>query len=254
MRPLLLINGYAATGSDWDPAFLAALERSFDVIHPDGRGTGSSGLDPEGLDIGRLAADMVDLLDDREVERLTVVGWSMGGFVAQELAATAPERVERLVLMSTDPGGADAVLADPAVTARLFDHAGAPREQAERLLALLFPAAVAEQLGDEVIETVAEARARLRPETLSAQERAIDAWHAEPAEERLAAISAPTLVMAGTQDIVIPSANATLLVAALADTRSRLFLGCGHAFMAQEAAGVAAVIREFATGADPTVE
>lgn len=71
------------------------------------------------------------------------------------------------------------------------------------------------------------------------------AWYAAPAEPRLAAISAPTLVMAGEEDVVIPAANAALLSAAIGGAEQRLFPGCGHAFMAQEAPAVAAAIRGF---------
>ena len=62
------------------------------------------------------------MLDALDVERVAVAGWSMGGFVAQRLAARAPERVERLVLLSTDAGGPRAQRAEPAVWARLIDH------------------------------------------------------------------------------------------------------------------------------------
>ncbi len=254
MDPLLLINGYAATGSDWDPVFLAGLERDFELIHPDNRGTGSSRSSTDDLSVSLLAADMVELLDRLGVERANVAGWSMGGFVAQELAAAVPARVKRLVLISTDPGGPRAVLAEPAVTARLFDHRGSPREQATRLLGLLFPAGLAARLDQEVGELVATARGALSAETLFAEESAIDAWHADPAERRLASIEAPTLVIAGDQDVVIPSANAALLAAMLADARVRTFAGCGHACMAQEPGAIAALIRDFAAGADLGVE
>jgi pimeloyl-ACP methyl ester carboxylesterase len=254
MGPLLLINGYAATGSDWDPVFLAELERDFELIHPDNRGTGSSRSATAGLSVELLADDMVELLERRGVERATVVGWSMGGFVAQALAAADPARVSRLVLISTDPGGPGAILAEPGVTARLFDHGGSPREQATRLLGLLFPAAIATRLDQEAGEMVASARAELKDETLFAEERAIEAWHAEPAERRLGSIESPALVIAGEVDIVIPAANAALLATALADARLRTFAGCGHACMAQEPRAIAGLIRDFAAGADLGVE
>lgn len=80
---LLLLNGYAATGKDWDPTFLMRLARSHRVICPDNRGLGESELG-EGaeLTIETMAADLEALLDALEVESLPVVGWSMGDFVA----------------------------------------------------------------------------------------------------------------------------------------------------------------------------
>jgi pimeloyl-ACP methyl ester carboxylesterase len=100
--PLLLINGYAATGADWDPMFLAALAARFSVICPDNRGTGGSDLGVGEMTVARLAADCIALLDALEVDRVTVVGWSMGGFVAQELVAAGPDRVGELVLLAQE--------------------------------------------------------------------------------------------------------------------------------------------------------
>jgi 3-oxoadipate enol-lactonase len=243
--PLLLVNGYAATGADWDPALLEGLARDFTVICPDNRGMGGSALDGTPLSVGSMAADLAGVLDALELERAAVAGWSMGGFVAQELAAAHPERVSALALLATDPGGAGARRAAPAVTARLFDHGGTPREQATRLVDLLFPPEVAAGVDAEFGEVVAAARAALSEETLDAQEGAMAAWYAEPAEARLAAIEGPALVMAGELDIVIPAANSATLAAALPAARLETFAGAGHAFIAQEALAVTAGIRDF---------
>jgi len=246
--PLLLINGYAATRADWDPALLAALAENFSVLCPDNRGVGDSDLGAGEMTISRLARDMVGLLDELEVERVSVAGWSMGGFVAQELAAVLPDRVCRLVLMATDPGGPGSVLAERAASARLYDHSGTPREQATRLIGLLFPAAVAKQVDAEFGEVVASARAALSPATILAQEKAMGRWHAESSQSRLGAIAAPTLVMAGEEDEVIPSENARLLSAAIGSAQLEAFPGAGHAFIAQAPKQVGALIGGFVAG------
>src|ERR1044071_1345070 len=137
--PLLLINGYAATGQDGDPAFLVGLSEAFEVIHPDNRGVGEKELGDVELTVDSMAADLEALLDSLAIDRLPVVGWSMGGFVAQRLTLRAPQRVASLALIATDPGGPEAVQASPQTWARLSDHSGTPREQAPRLISLLFP-------------------------------------------------------------------------------------------------------------------
>ena len=144
--PLVLVNGYAATASDWDPAFLSALASSFEVVCPDNRGVGGAALGAGLVTVESMARDVEALLDALEIERAQVAGWSMGGFIAQRLASVAPERVEALVLLSTDPGGAEAVLADPEVWARLTDRSGSPREQAARMIASLFPPETAAEI------------------------------------------------------------------------------------------------------------
>ncbi|MFN8163077.1 MAG: alpha/beta fold hydrolase [Solirubrobacterales bacterium] len=89
---LLLVNGYAATGADWDPRFLVNLARSFELICADNRGVGASELGDAELTVDGMAADLEALLDALEIERAPVVGWSMGGFVVQRLAERSPRR------------------------------------------------------------------------------------------------------------------------------------------------------------------
>jgi pimeloyl-ACP methyl ester carboxylesterase len=233
---LVLINGYAATKDDWDPSFLRALAEDFAIVLVD-IATASTVAD--------MADDVVALLDERDVGRAALVGWSMGGFVAQELAARSPERVEALVLLASDGGGPEAVRCSDVVDRRLRDRSGTPREQASRLIALLFPPDVAAVVDAEFGEVVAEARARLVPSTLDAQEAAMDAWHGEPADDRLAAIRAPALVAVGTEDMVIPPVNGELLRARLANAWLAPFGGGGHAFMAQAPVRLARLIGAF---------
>jgi pimeloyl-ACP methyl ester carboxylesterase len=192
-----------------------------------------------------MAADVLALMDARGIDVADVAGWSMGGFVAQTLAATSPERVRRLVLLSTDAGGPGAVAAQLDVWKALVDQSGTPREQATRMLGLLFPVGLAASIDAQFGEVVATARASLLPGTLAAQESAMTRWHAEPATERLQAITAPVLIAAGTDDQVIPPGNAELLADALPGSRLVLFGGGGHAFMAQEPKRLAGLISEW---------
>lgn len=240
--PLLLLNGYAASTADWDPTFLDALGASFEVILPDHRGMGAStwGRDDDELSVGTMAADVLALMDHLGIDAAPIAGWSMGGFVAQTVARAAADRVTALTLLSTDQGGPDAVLADHEVWARLIDSSGPPREQATRLLGLLFPQPLAEQIDAQVGELVAGARAALDQHVLRAQEAAMDAWHA--AEPAPIAVAPQTLVAHGAQDVVIPPANAALLAARWGAAAPHTFEGCGHAFMAQVPTELAALI------------
>ncbi len=243
--PLLLINGYAATKDDWDPGFLTALARTATVLCPDNAGVGDSDPDPSGVRIASMAEDMVALLDDLGWETADVAGWSMGGFVAQQLAADAPDRVERLVLLGTDPGGEDAEHARGDVFRRLIDHSGTPHEQARRLLELLFPPDLAAGIYALFGDLVAAARARLDPEALTAQEAAMSGWEAGTNCERVAAVRGPVLAAAGGDDIVIPPENAATMSRLYPDAWLARFPGCGHAFMAQEPERLAALMAAF---------
>jgi pimeloyl-ACP methyl ester carboxylesterase len=231
--PLLLINGYAATGGDWDPTFLVGLTESFRVICPDNRGMGGSDLGDAELSVDGMAADLETLLDALGIPSLPVVGWSMGGFVAQRLAARSPQRVAALTLIATDPGGAESIPLTDEAWARLIDHSGPPREQASRLISLLFPPSLAGEIDSRFGEFVAEARSRLSPAALSAQEEVLLAWHREP-QPLSTGGTPPTQILHGELDEVIPAANVTPLAARWPGARTEIFAGCGHAVMAQE--------------------
>lgn len=242
--PLLLLNGYAATGADWDPVFLGGLAAHFRVITPDNVGLGRSTL-AEGEAVGGAAGmttDSIALLDALEIERAAVVGWSMGGFVAQSLAREAPGRVSALGLISTHPGGTDTVDAVPGVFGVLIDHSGTPREQATRLLSLLFPPDRAGEADERFGDLVAAARAELPEPVLFMQEDAIVDWHNRPTSLPILDPPVPTAIVHGGSDTVVPPGNAEALARFHPGATVTLLPDCAHAPMAQEPATVAEAI------------
>ena len=248
-RPLVLLNGYSATAQDWDPTLLGALAGSFEVICPDHRGMGRSELgDPGELTIDAMAGDVERLLDALGISSAPVAGWSMGGFVTQQLVRRAPGRVLAMVLLGTDPGGSTAVHATPEAWAQLLDHSGTPREQASRLIPLLFPPAFVPAIDEAFGDLIAEARATLSSEALVAQQRAMVAWHAGDQRAPDAATSPLTLILHGTEDVVIPPQNADALGKVWPRREVELYEGGGHAFFALEPHRVAQRIIAFCNG------
>ena len=245
---LLLVNGYAATSADWDPGFLMGLARSFEVICPDNRGVGASEPGEGELTIDAMAGDLEALIEALDLQSIPLVGWSMGGFIAQRLAARAPQRVGAMALLATDPGGPGATLLEPDTWSRLTDHASPPRAQASRLISVLFPPKLAPEVDRSFGDLVAAARAALSLDVLAAQEAAMIAWHT--AEQRRPQMqgSPPTLIAHGSDDVVTPVANAAALAGAWSDSRVELFDGCGHAFFAQEPQRAAHMIGSFLGG------
>jgi pimeloyl-ACP methyl ester carboxylesterase len=169
----------------------------------------------------------------------------MGGFIAQTLALQHPSRVNKLILLSTDPGGSDADLASPGVWSQLVDTSGTPHDQAKRLLSLLFPSDVAESFYRKFGDIVAAARARLSPDLINRQAAAMDQWHRNGAGDRLRGIIAPVLIATGSEDVVIPSSNALKLVNAIPSAWLAQFPHGGHAFMAQNPRPLADLINCF---------
>jgi pimeloyl-ACP methyl ester carboxylesterase len=243
--PLVVLNGYGGAAADWDPVFVERLGSFADLICIDNRGVGVSELGPEGMTLDSMATDVAAAMAAAEIERAPILGWSMGGYIAQALAAGHRERVESLILLATDPGGEFCVRGEAADWAILTDHDGSPRERADRLLDLLFPESVAAGIGDDVRDVVAAAQAALAIETLTAQQRAMEDWHAAGAQSRLAAIDCPALCAAGRDDRVIPADNSAILAQRLPGSWLARFPDAGHAFMAQYPERLAGLIRAF---------
>ena len=232
-RPLLVLNGFGATGSDWDPLFIHGLASYNELILLDNRGIGGSADDGRPFDIARLASDAAHVVEALGFERISILGWSMGGFIAQTLALQHPNRVNKLILLSTDAGGSEADLASPAVWSQLVDTSGTPHDQAKRLLSLLLPSDVAESFYRKFGDIVAAARARLSPDLINRQAAAMDSWHRNDAGDQLRGINAPVLIATGSEDVVIPPSNALKLVNAISCAWLAQFPHGGHAFMAQ---------------------
>jgi len=231
--PLLVLNGFGATSSDWEPLFIHRLASYSELIVLDNRGIGGSADDGRPFDIARLANDAAHVIETLGFERISILGWSMGGFIAQTLALQHPNRVNKLILLSTDPGGSEADLASAAVWSQLVDTSGTPHDQAKRLLSLLFPSDVAESFYRKFGDIVAAARERLSPDLVNRQAAAMDAWHRNGAGDRLRGINAPVLIATGNEDIVIPPSNTLKLVNAIPKAWLAQFPHGGHAFMAQ---------------------
>ena len=189
----MVLNGFAATSEDWDPSFIDRLASSNQLILLDNRGIGRSTDNGQPFDIAQLADDAARVIEILGIERTSLLGWSMGGFIAQTLALQHPGRINKLILLSTDPGGADADRASAAVWSQLVDMSGMPHEQARRLLSLVFPSDVAESIYCEFGDIVAAARAQLSPDLVNRQAAAMDAWHRTGVGDRLADIRDPAV-------------------------------------------------------------
>src|SRR5436305_6643645 len=160
-RPLIVLNGLAATSAGWDRSFIDRRASGNEINLLDNRGIGASTDDGAPFDIAQLADDTARVIEALEFERASVLGWSLGGFIAQTLALDHYGLVDRLILLSTDPGGADAKLASPDVRSRLADMSGTPHEQARRLLSLLFPGDLADSIYQTFGGIVAASRLQL---------------------------------------------------------------------------------------------
>jgi pimeloyl-ACP methyl ester carboxylesterase len=238
-RPLLLITGYRAPLSEWNAYFLGELARHREVIVFDNRGVGASSPQPGryGPDYGieDMARDAADLLTALKIERADVVGWSMGGMIAQQLALDAPSKVESLTLITTAPPGPGAVPLSPHVQEVL--SSSGPGAFA-RIMGVLFPAnAVANAthcfVGDMFrpqgykAATVSEAVARQ-------QNQAMTRWFADSsAADALRRSPVRTLIVEGANDEVLVDANGRHLEQLIPRAKRDTVSDAGHALMFQ---------------------
>jgi pimeloyl-ACP methyl ester carboxylesterase len=232
--PLLLIHGLGYARWGWEPV-VEPLARSFDVILFDNRGIGASDAPPGPYTAEQMAGDAVQVLDEAGVERAHVVGTSLGGMVAQELALASPERVDRLVLACTTPGGPQAYPM-PERTVQLMQARATLREYVEN--------ALVPDPRPELVDRILEHRERtaqpFEPWAAQATAGATFAAH-----DRLGALAAPTLVQHGDSDVVVDPRNSELLVAAIPDARLSIYPGTGHLFMWQEPERFVRELEEF---------
>lgn len=241
---LVVLNGLAATAADWDPVFLSHLAAEHRLVLVDHRGMGASTDDGESFSIQDLAADVAAVVTAIGTTGVDVLGWSMGGFVAQSLAVNFPHLVSRLILLSTDGGGPEAVVAPDDRTRQIIDLEPEPLQQARALLDLLFPADFAGGVFRQFGEQVAFARSQLDPDLLVRQRRAIQDWHERGPSLNLVKDRA-SFIATGCQDAVIPAVNSRRLADQFDAAWCLEFPGGGHAFMAQYPEELASLINTF---------
>ena len=234
--PTVLLLAGQANSHRWWTGLREDLEDRWRMVSLDQRGTGAS-RGPVGEWTTRsFADDAAAVLDGLGVARAHVYGTSMGGRVAQWLAADRPERVDRLVLACTSPGGPHAVERAPDVRRALASPDPEPRRATLQWLfhtdAWPVPAQESHLFGDPTM-TAAEARAHLRA---SARH---DAWDVLPG------VTAPTLVLHGTDDAMAPVANAHLLADRVPGARLHLVEGGRHGFFAEQRSEVVPLVRAF---------
>jgi 3-oxoadipate enol-lactonase len=237
--PLLLMHGLGYGRWGWEP-LLEPLAEDFHVLFYDNRGIGDSDV-PEGPYTARqLAEDAVAVLDSAGVEHAAVVGTSLGGMAAQELALGFPERVDRLVLACTTPGG---VSAHPMPQQTVDLMLEAPTLPPEVALRRFVENALAPGGSQELVDRIHALRLAnpFDPKGWQAQAAVgmgFDAF------ERLPQLHAPTLVLTGTEDVVVDPRNSELLADRIPGARLERVPG-GHLFFWEDPARFVTLVKEF---------
>lgn len=246
--PLVFLMHFRGNLDNWDPALVDAIADRREVVLFDNAGVGgSTGTVPRTFT--EMAYDALAFLDALGLEEVDVFGYSIGGFVAQELTLIRPHLVRRLVLAGTGPQGGEGM---HGYTDDVFGNAMADEPGGDDLLALFFERSdTSIAKGWEFvgrISTRTEDRdAGTTLATRDAQFDAITTWGVPDASRlnRLAGITQPVLVANGDNDRMVPTRNSHVLADRLPDARVKIFRDAGHGFLFQYPVEFAADVNAF---------
>jgi 3-oxoadipate enol-lactonase len=241
--PLLLIMGLGYPSKAWYRT-RPALAEKYRTIALDNRGVGESEMPAGPYPIALMASDAAAVLDAANVESAHVFGISMGGMIAQEFALQYPQRVRSLILGCTAAGGPHAVRAEAEATQMLMNRGNMTREEAARAAQ---PFIYHPSTPQELIEEDMEVRRPWfpHPAAYTAQLQGVLAWEAY---SRLSQIAAPTLVIHGESDRLVPAGNGKLIAEKIPGAKLVMLSGASHIFTTDQAEPARRAILEFLAG------
>ena len=248
--PLVLLQHFRGNLDNWDPALIDSLAVDHRVITFDNTGVGgSSGVTPGRIE--RMADDALACLTAMELHRVDVLGFSIGSFVAQEMALIRPDLVRRLVLASSAPKGAAGM---HGWAPKVISAVGQPGTDPAGYLSVFYaPTSTSTDAGQQSVKRIfARESDRDAPttwETRLAQYDAVCAWgipdHSQL--QRLEAITIPVLVANGDSDPMILPRYSYLLAGLIPDARLRIYPDAAHGFLFQHHDEFAADVHAFLT-------
>jgi 3-oxoadipate enol-lactonase len=243
--PLLLIMGMSGTSLHWGEPFLDLLRADFDVIAYDHRGVGASTPLDGAITTREMADDAAGLLAALGLDDAHVTGISMGGMIAQELALNHAERIRTLTLGCTYCGGEGSALASEADLAGLVEAMGSgDRERALRA-GWEINVSAAFAADDDAYAKFHEIAMR-RAVELGVIMQQMQACAAHDTNARLPEIAAPTLVIHGTEDRLLPVQNGKLIASRIPNAQLEIFDGVGHLFFWERPERSAELVRAHA--------
>ena len=228
--PLVLIMGYRLSSGAWPTSFIDGLTKGFTLILFDNRGTGLSDKPTFGYELSNMAKDVCGLMDHLGIERANILGYSMGGAVAQELVCQFPERVSALVLCATLCGGPRAIYAQPAVISIMHDLDGLdPVTVARRIWTVTYEPKYLETNVDKIEQQMRRELENRTP--LHAADLQFQAFVDFESSQRLSEVRAPTMIMTGDRDVLIPPRNSEILAELIPGALLSVIPGCAHRIM-----------------------
>jgi pimeloyl-ACP methyl ester carboxylesterase len=247
--PLLMIQGMGGQASSWGEPFMDRLRPHFTTVRFSNRGVGLSDNPGNVVTIPAMADDAAGLLRELGIEKAHVLGISMGGMIAQDFAIRHAGLVHGLVLGCTGCGPAHSVPAPPETMAKLGQMMGLPAEERVRAFWSLTVTPAFMESGSAFLEEMIGAAVAAPPEELARLQATMalqfGAISAHTSYDRLGEIKAPTLVVHGDADALVPAANGEIIHGRIAGSSMHIIQGAGHCFFWEKPEESADVIVEF---------
>jgi pimeloyl-ACP methyl ester carboxylesterase len=249
--PLVLLQHFRGNLDNWDSALVDALAENRRVVTFDNTGVGgSSGETPSS--IAEMARDAIAFVDALELAQVDLLGFSIGSFVAQEIALARPPLVRRLVLASSAPQGAAGM---HGWAKDVIDAVGTPQTTPEGVLYVFYaPTPTSQDAGKQSLQRIFGARTDDRDapttwQTRQAQYDAVCSWgvpnHA--LLERVGAIKCPVFIANGDSDAMILPHYSSLLAGLIPQARVKIYPDSAHGFLFQHATEFAGDVEAFLT-------
>lgn len=239
-RAVVLVHGWMVSGAVWNDLLEAWQPEGVRLLVPDLRGAGSSEPSRSDYALARYAEDVIAVMTAAGVDRAVVAGHSMGGQIAQLVAATAPKRVEGLVLVCPVPAGG---LVLPKEAHELFLHSGGNPAAQAKILELAAP-----KLSAPSRARLLEDAGRLSPEAIA---RSFEAWSVGGFAGRLGALRTPTLVVGSEDAFLPPQLLQETVVRPIFGARLVCLAGAHHYVPNERPAELAGLLEAFLAGVAP---
>lgn len=238
-KPIILFTGTATTMNDWPPKLIRTLSHSHEIILFDYPGVNHSTLTNPNFTFKDLSNDVAVMMKKLNISSVDILGWSMGGWIAQEFAIHYPKKINHLILIATDPGGRQRIQATPAINS-LFEEIGKAQTEKQqknilkKIIRYMFPVQEYSKIGPE-IQKLYNQGGKIAPSVVSQQILLAGNWSSAQGGvyQDLQKITAPTLIINGLADNIIPSKNGLLLVNNIKNSSIFRFPFAGHGVMYQ---------------------
>ena len=221
--PLIMTTGLAGDSNWWSLEEIKGYSRHFKVVIFDNRGAGRTDKPKEKYSIKQFAIDVLGLMDALKIEKAHILGTSMGGMIAQEIAINHPERVAKLVLCSTHCGGLRKINPSQEV----LDMMTSPNQDLiDGIISLCFTTKIVQKNPELILNFKKRiSKTRIPPKSYMLQLRSIDSFDTY---SKLKKIVAPTLILHGKDDLLIPVANAEILAKEIPNAKIKILEQEGH--------------------------